>query len=180
MSLNKKILAVDCDDVIRMLIDEVVNVYNKSALKKITINDIKDWKLSNSLLEWDNAEKMAFEDNAKEIYLGADIVDYAHFALLKLSSLYNIFILTYQPTEYRKKLTKKWLSRVGLGIFPVIFSDKPKDQYKFDYIVDDNPDTLLSCGDRAICFSRPWNLSFKGRTINNWLEGITLLEELGA
>lgn len=49
-----------------------------------------------------------------------------------------------------------WLDRHGFEYNNVVFADKPKCEYHYDYYVDDNPN-MIGTVDKLYLYNQPWN-----------------------
>lgn len=178
------VICIDCDNVLNDLQDAVLNIFNERYNTKYTMNDFKNYNVSDCLNKEDAINFVA-------IFSEAGIYDYvkplsgAQNALQKLKKAgHEVYIVTHSmPSIFDEK--SKWIRYY----FPTIDDDhiismRHKWLFKCDIMIEDNLDNLLGGHhyDR-VCFDYPWSRNVRDevygiRRVSNWDEAMNVINKI--
>jgi 5'(3')-deoxyribonucleotidase len=162
---DKKIIAVDVDDVCLDLVTNWVKKFNKDYQKNFKKEIITDWDIGQFLSP---LEKINFFEYIKddEVYLTADPVDNALDTILWLKEKYRIIYITAVDPQNCKF---KWLLDHGF-----IEDEKDlviaydKNLIKSAILIDDKYENVKERNGGWL-FSQPWNEKYKFKNrITSW------------
>lgn len=158
------VFKIDCDGVLRNLLEGMCNIYN-------SVFDV-DFKPENCVqYEVDkvftlcqeklgmSAKDFLFNVNGKTLFGYSEPCYKAKEAIDMLREAgHKIIIVTWQRTTENKIDTLEWLDRNNIYYDDIAFTNK-KDQIKGDYMVDDNVDFLneITQPTKPICINAPYN-----------------------
>lgn len=168
-------VGVDIDGVLRNLVLQVRIEYLKSFPNhKVPL--ISKWKKYN-MREYfpikDGFWDFVYCEKAVQIYVNAPMYCGAKNFMNKLCQKHDVSIVSKQPTELTKLLTKKWLSQHQIPFHKLMFV-KNKAEFKGDFLLDDCTqnawDCRLAMSSIPIIMNRPWNQDYPGMRIYKYSE----------
>jgi len=171
-SPERKIIAVDMDEVIADALGEHLTRYNRDFPDGLTLDDLRGRRL------WQvaPAERHPLIDNylrEEDFFRVLGVMPHAQRVLERLQSRYEVFIASAAmevPTSFAAKYD--WLAEH----FPFIPTSHivfcgDKSILRADYLIDDNPRQLQRFSGTGILFDAPHNHRATGfRRVKNWLE----------
>ena len=162
MERKRTSFAIDVDEVLRCLLQNMVNLYTREFGENLTCDDITDFKVEHSF------PKIEQETNYKASEWFFQLHGYDLFAKSKafpkikenidtLREYGPVVIVTYQKSYNNKIDTLLWLQRQGLEVDGICFL-KDKTVLHTDVLIDDNDynfiGTNAKCG---ILINAPYN-----------------------
>ncbi|MEK6907080.1 MAG: hypothetical protein AABW45_00990 [Nanoarchaeota archaeon] len=172
---------VDADGVLRNFHDRLREVYLKyyPNHQVPTIDKFQKDGLQHYFPIGDNIRKFFSEEHPKEIYLGAYPYPGASDFMDELRYLCNeVVIVTNQPNDLAKQLTKEWFVREKIRYDRILFT-KDKSEFEGDYLLDDRVPELENIlrGKKSVpvCFNQPWNQDWKGLRVYNYQEFLDIV-----
>jgi 5'(3')-deoxyribonucleotidase len=165
-------ICVDMDEVMADTLAEYLRRYNQTFDEEVTPQDLAGkglWEIA----PLDRQQQLRSFLDAEDFFEDLDLMPGSQDVLRQLSSRFEIFIAT-QAMAVPNSLGSKyrWLQRH----FPFI----PPSHYVFcgdksilraDYLIDDQPKTILRFEGQGLLYSAPHNLSATGfLRVNNWEE----------
>src|SRR5258708_154731 len=179
---NQKIFASDIDDVLLKLIPHCLDKYNLNWNDNLKEEDITDWAIS-SFVKPECGEKF-FNYFSPEIYDDIDVVENSLWGINCLRTLgYRVVFLTSNAFSVGN-IKLNALNIRGFNIDEKDYfetSDKSIDgsPIKYDWLLDDNMDNILSAQEKGILFTRAWNKKYDYQPrVNEWIELIENLENI--
>jgi len=158
--MKDKILILDVDEVLRNLIQAVLDQYNLKYKTKFVKEDITDYDIKIALTEIHNTIDYFYE-NAKKCFLYSKPFDDIHNVITKIQKQlgYHIRVTTNQFKQL-ESYTIEWLNLHNIPYDSLIFTSD-KSWVTGDIIVDDNPEFIISspCKNK-ILMKRPWNKEY--------------------
>lgn len=173
--MNKTRLGIDMDEVMADLMPEWIRRINKITGKDYTVNDVTNWNVPKSLNLDEELCLKILED--KDLYNNLDPIDGAIKTIKELNEKYDLYIVSYAPTNISLKHKGVWLNKY----LPFIerrqwIFTQSKHLIDLDILIDDGIHNLETFKGRAILFTRPWNVECnKFERVNNWKEVRDLL-----
>jgi len=142
-NLKKKILAVDCDEVLANFTDTTLALLNEYKGSSHTRDQISEWDFINQFLP---LEKKAFREtfNSHRLFSIIDPYQEAQEAIRELKQYVKIYVVTSPMAEYHTwtRDREKWL----LDHFDVkrnnVIHTRAKYRVHANYFVEDKPSTL--------------------------------------
>lgn len=167
--MRKLIIGVDVDDVTLELVSAWLQRYNVDYNDTLVESDIKSWDIGSYTKI---GHRMYDYLKYPSLYDGVEPV---HNSLFGVSTLRNmgyrvVFVTASSPEQSGRKY--RWLLEKG-------YVHKRSDYYEAldksliatDYLIDDNPDNVVSAFGQGIVFTKPWNrLLINYPRVNNWTE----------
>jgi len=174
--MKKYVIGVDVDDVMLDFVGILLEVYNSEWNDNLTVNDITDWYLAKFVKPECNKKVYEyFEDPS--LYWAANPIDHAVAGIKFLRLLgHRVIFITHSSLGSSGAKYKK-LKELGiLEDSKDYIEAKDKTLVKFDFLIDDKPQTLLDYKlGVPIAFTRPWNKSINHNPrVNNWEEIVDL------
>ena len=174
--MKKYVIGVDVDDVMLDFVGILLEVYNSEWNDNLTVNDITDWYLAKFVKPECNKKVYEyFEDPS--LYWAANPIDHAVAGIKFLRLLgHRVVFITHSSLGSSGAKYKK-LKELGiLEDSKDYIEAKDKTLVKFDFLIDDKPQTLLDYKlGVPIAFTRPWNKSMNHNPrVNNWEEIVDL------
>jgi 5'(3')-deoxyribonucleotidase len=163
--MNKKIIKIDVDGVLRDMLSAMCGIYNAVYNDNIQPCDVKDYDVDVSFpkcKEKDgiSAKYFFFNEYEYEVYNCADVLPKAKEAMDILHNLgYYIVIVSHQENYLNRHDTLVWLDNNDIYYDSICFT-KDKSIVKGDIMVDDCVDYLKQCeqnGEELICIKAPYN-----------------------
>ena len=167
MKTNKKFegiitFGIDCDEVLRALLDGMVTLYNENFGENMTRDEVKDFDVDVSfpkVMEFtgETASKWFFQGHSKELFLKSPALPGMRKAIETLQKYGQVIIVTYQKSFQNKMDTLKWLNNNGIHPDGICFL-KNKTLLHLDWMVDDNDFNLIGCNaENAVLITAPYN-----------------------
>ena len=178
------VICIDCDNVLNDLQKAVLKIFNERYNTKYTMNDFKNYNVSECLNKEDTINFVAIFSEAG-VYDSVKPLAVAQNAIQKLKKAgHEVYIVTHSiPSIFDEKV--KWIKYH----FPTmdddhIISMRHKWLFKCDVMVEDNLDNLLGGHhyDR-ICFDYPWNRDVRDevydiRRVSTWDEALNVINKI--
>ena len=158
------IFKIDCDGVLRDLLQKMCDIYNAQFGTNIRPCDCKQYEVDKTFTLCQeqlgiSAKEFLFNVQGETLFGYSDMCYKAKEAMDMLHNAgHKIIIVTWQRTTQNKIDTLKWLDRNNIYYDDIAFTNK-KDQIKGDYMVDDNIDFLneITQPTKPICINAPYN-----------------------
>lgn len=154
--------AIDCDEVLRALLDNMVALYNEEFNDNINRDDIKDFNVELSFPRIKeetgfSASEWFFIRNGFRLFVCSPALPKVKEAIDKLRQYGQVIIVTYQKTYANKIDTMDWLNRHGIMYDGICFL-KNKTLLHTDWFIDDNPWNFLGCNAKnGVLIEAPYN-----------------------
>lgn len=173
----KKIIGLDYDDVIGQLIPLLINKYNFIWNDNLDHSKIDDWDLTRFVKPECGSKIYSYLDN--ELYDHIKEVKDSKWGVEQLRKMeYRVIFITsnFVNTGNAKF---EWLNRNDFNVEKRDFFEcGDKSLIKFNLLLDDNYENVLSAGKRGIIFSQSWNLKNNHpRRVSSWKEFIKNMKE---
>ena len=155
--------AIDCDEVLRALLDNMVALYNEEFDDNVNRDDIKDFNVEVSFpkikeVTGGTASEWFFQKNGYRLFACSPALPKVKEAIDKLRSYGQVIIVTYQKTFKNKIDTLMWLNEHGIEYDGICFL-KNKTLLHTDWLIDDNPFNFWGCNAKhGILIDAPYNL----------------------
>jgi 5'(3')-deoxyribonucleotidase len=164
--------AIDCDEVLRSLLGNMVSLYNDAFGENLDVNDVKDFVVENSFPKiyettGISPSKWFFQDHGEELFAKGEAFPEIKNDLDILRQYGDVIIVTYQKTYQNKIDTLKWLEEHGLAPDGICFL-KDKTLLHTTYLIDDNDWNFVgSNADVGVLVTAPYNVD---KDLNGILE----------
>ena len=167
MKVNKKFegittFGIDCDEVLRSLLDGMVTLYNENFGESMTRSDVKDFNVEVSFPKITEstgmtASKWFFQDHGNELFAKSPALPGIKKAIDTLKKYGQVIIVTYQKSFQNKMDTLNWLNDNGINPDGICFL-KNKTLLHLDWLIDDNDWNLWGCNaENAVLITAPYN-----------------------
>lgn len=159
---NKITFAIDCDEVLRSLLSNMISLYNKEFNTNLAYDDVKDFVVDNSFPEiqiktGETASHWFFQRHSTELFLESEILPKVKEAIEILSKYGEVIIVTYQKSYKNKIETLQWLEKNNIFPNGICFL-KDKTLIHSTYFIDDNDWNLVGCNATyGILITAPYN-----------------------
>ena len=159
---NKITFAIDCDEVLRALLNNMVSLYNKEFNDSLAYDDITDFIVDNSFpkikeITGDTASKWFFQDHGSELFLKSEALPKIKESIEILKKYGDVIVVTYQKTYKNKTDTLDWLEKQGIFPDGICFL-KNKTLIHPTFFIDDNDWNFVGCNaDIGILITAPYN-----------------------
>lgn len=153
---------IDCDEVLRSLLDNMVALYNEEFGENVSRDDIKDFNVEVSFprikeVTGGTASEWFFQKNGFRLFACSEALPKIKEAIDKLRKYGQVIIVTYQKTFNNKIDTLEWLNRNGIEYDGLCFI-KNKTLLHVDFLVDDNWWNFLGANaETGILITAPYN-----------------------
>ena len=153
---------IDCDEVLRALLDNMVALYNEEFDDNMTRDDIKDFNVEVSFpkikeVTGGTASDWFFQKNGFRLFACSPALPKVKEAIDKLRRYGQVIIVTYQKTFKNKMDTLMWLNEHGIEYDGICFL-KNKTLLHTDWLIDDNDWNLVGCNaENAVLITAPYN-----------------------
>lgn len=170
--MEKITFAIDCDEVLRSLLNNMVLLYNKEFNENITYEDVKDFVVDVSFPKIEEttgitASQWFFQDHSEELFVESEALPRVKEAIEHLKEIGDVIIVTYQKSNKNKIQTLNWLEKHGIIPNGICFL-KDKTLIHCDYFVDDNDWNFIGCNCKyGVLITAPYN---KNVDVNNLKE----------
>ena len=154
---------IDCDEVLRALLDNMVALYNEEFDDNVNRDDIKDFNVEVSFPKikeatGGTASEWFFQKNGYRLFACSPALPKVKEAIDKLRSYGQVIIVTYQKTFKNKIDTLMWLNEHGIEYDGICFL-KNKTLLHTDFLVDDNPFNFWGCNVKhGVLIDAPYNI----------------------
>lgn len=154
--------ALDCDEVLRRLLDGMIKLYNRKFDANITRKDIKDFEVEKSfpLIEKTldvRASEWFFQTNGSLLFRHAPAFATAAADIQTLKKYGKVIIVTHQKSFKNRMDTLFWLEKHGIVSDGVCFL-KDKSLIRADFFVDDNDWNFSGCNcENGVLITAPYN-----------------------
>lgn len=153
---------IDCDEVLRSLLDGMVSLYNENFGENMTRDNVKDFDVDVSfpkVMEFtgETASKWFFQEHSHELFLKSPALPGMKKAIETLQKYGQVIIVTYQKSFQNKLDTLNWLNDNGIYPDGLCFL-KNKTLLHLDWMIDDNDWNLIGCNAKnAVLITAPYN-----------------------
>lgn len=153
---------IDCDEVLRSLLDGMVSLYNENFGENMTRDEVKDFNVDVSfpkVMEYtgETASKWFFQEHSHELFLKSPALPGMKRAIETLQKYGQVIIVTYQKSFQNKLDTLNWLNDNGIHPDGLCFL-KNKTLLHLDYMIDDNDFNFIGCNaNTGILITAPYN-----------------------
>jgi 5'(3')-deoxyribonucleotidase len=153
---------IDCDEVLRSLLDGMVSLYNENFGESMTRDEVKDFDVDVSfpkVMEFtgETASKWFFQEHSHELFLKSPALPGMKKAIETLQKYGQVIIVTYQKSFQNKLDTLNWLNDNGIHPDGLCFL-KNKTLLHLDWMIDDNDWNLVGCNaENAVLITAPYN-----------------------
>ena len=160
--MNKITFAIDCDEVLRSLLENMVSIYNREFNDNKTYDDVTDFVVDNSFPRIHSetgitASQWFFQDHSTELFLESEALPKVKEAIEILKQYGDVIIVTYQKTYKNKMETLQWLEKQGIFPDGICFL-KNKTLLHSTYFIDDNDWNMVGCNaEHGILITAPYN-----------------------
>lgn len=175
--MGKITFAVDCDEVLRALLSNMVSLYNREFNESLTYDDVKDFMVDVSfpkIIETTGitGSQWFFQEHSTELFLESEALPKIQEAIEILKTIGNVIIVTYQKTYKNKMETLQWLEKNNIIPDGICFL-KDKTLLHCDYFIDDNDWNFDGCNCKhGILITAPYN---KDMDLNKLLDSSNCL-----
>lgn len=162
--MKKITFAIDCDEVLRSLLTNMVSLYNKEFNENMTYDDVKDFVVDISFPKIEEvtgitASKWFFQDHSRELFIESDALPKVQEAIEILKNFGEVIVVTYQKTYKNKIECLNWLEEHNIFPDGVCFL-KNKTLIHTDFFIDDNDWNFIGCNATwGILIDAPYNKS---------------------
>jgi len=169
-------IILDCDDVLREFVPEVVKTYNKEHFTDYKLEDIITWEIKDVLTEIKDFQK--YVTDRKEIFLNSQVCEDVYETINTLKNKgHRIIISTYQFKGI-EQYTMEWLKKNNI-YYDDIFFGRDKFLVQGDIFVDDKYSNITKYEKfniNTVLFlkNRPWNTGL----INPCMNRINTIKEI--
>lgn len=164
--------AIDCDDVLRDIIKNMIDVYNKEYKDNKTISDLTEWGVDNIFPKikettGSTASDYFFLTHSKEVFSDSKVISGAKDAIEKLRKFGKVIIVSYQKNDENRGRTLEWLSENNIEYDGLCFL-KDKTLIHADYLIDDNDWNFNGCNCKhGILINQPYNININLNELKN-------------
>ena len=167
MKINEKFdgiitFGIDCDEVLRSLLNGMVSLYNEKFGENMTRNEVRDFNVEVSFpkikeMTGKTSAEWFFQEHGEELFLKSPALPGINQAIQKLRKYGEVIIITYQKTYQNKLDTLNWLINNKVEVDGLCFL-KNKTLLHVDYLLDDNWWNFLgSNADTGVLITAPYN-----------------------
>lgn len=161
-SRKKLVFGIDCDEVLRCLLQNMVDIYNEHFKEHITKDDVKDFKVEVSfprILEetGSTASNWFFQQHGHDLFYHSEAFPKMRENIETLQKYGEVIIITYQKSYNNKIDTLRWLDKNGIKPDGICFL-KDKTVVHTDWFIDDNTWNLQGCNaEHGVIIDAPYN-----------------------
>lgn len=166
-----KIIGCDVDDVVAMLVNRWLEIYNLEHDDNLWEDDIKTWNIGSHTKIGD---KMYDYLKYSSLYDNVKPVQDSLFGINRLREFgYRVVFITASTPEQSGRKYQWLLEKKYITHRKDYYEALDKSLIATDYLIDDNPDNVVNAFGKGIVFTKPWNLLLVNYPrVNNWLEVI--------
>lgn len=160
--MKKITFAIDCDEVLRSLLNNMVSLYNREFNDNMTYEDVKDFVVDVSFPKIEEttgitASQWFFQDHSEELFVESEALPRVKEAIEHLKEIGDVIIVTYQKSNKNKIQTLNWLEEHGIIPNGICFL-KDKTLIHCDYFIDDNDWNFIGCNCKyGVLITAPYN-----------------------
>ena len=153
---------IDCDEVLRSLLNGMVSLYNEKFSENMTRDEVRDFNVEVSFpkikeMTGKTSAEWFFQEHGQELFLKSPALPGINQAIQKLRKYGQVIIITYQKTYQNKLDTLNWLINNKVEVDGLCFL-KNKTLLHVDYLLDDNWWNFLgSNADIGVLITAPYN-----------------------
>ena len=153
---------IDCDEVLRSLLDGMVTLYNENFGENMTRDEVKEFDVDISfpkIMECtgETASKWFFQEHSHELFRKSPALPGMKRAIETLQKYGQVIIVTYQKSYQNKLDTLNWLNDNGIHPDGLCFL-KNKTLLHLDFMIDDNDFNFIGCNaENAVLITAPYN-----------------------
>lgn len=153
---------IDCDEVLRSLLNGMVSLYNEKFGENMTRDEVRDFNVEVSFpkikeMTGKTSAEWFFQEHGQELFLKSPALPGINQAIQKLRKYGQVIIITYQKTYQNKLDTLNWLINNKVEVDGLCFL-KNKTLLHVDYLLDDNWWNFLgSNADTGVLITAPYN-----------------------
>lgn len=153
---------VDCDGVLRSLLEGMVTLYNESFGESMTQEEVRDFDVEVSFpkikgMTGKTSAEWFFQEHGRELFLKSPALPGMGRAIRTLQKYGQVIIVTYQKSFMNRLDTLNWLNDNGIHPDGLCFL-KNKTLLHIDYMIDDNWWNFLgSNADTGVLITAPYN-----------------------
>ena len=153
---------IDCDEVLRALLDNMLDLYNTEFEDNKTRDDIKDFNVEVSFpkikeMTGGTASEWFFQKNGFRLFALSPALPKIKEAIDKLREYGQVIIVTYQKSYKNKMDTLNWLQENGIEVDGICFM-KNKTLLHLTWLIDDNDWNFLGCNaEYGVLIDAPYN-----------------------
>ena len=154
---------IDCDEVLRSLLNGMVSLYNEKFGENMTRDEVRDFNVEVSFpkikeMPGKTSAEWFFQEHGQELFLKSPALPGISQAIQKLRKYGQVIIITYQKTYQNKLDTLNWLINNKVEVDGLCFL-KNKTLLHVDYMIDDNPFNFWGCNIKCgILIDAPYNI----------------------
>lgn len=158
----KMTFAIDCDEVLRSLLSNMISLYNREFNENIEYDDVKDFVVDVSFPKIQEttgitASQWFFQDHSTELFMESEALPKVKEAIEILKEFGDVIIVTYQKTYKNKIETLNWLEKQGIFPDGICFL-KNKTLIHTTFFIDDNDWNFNGCNAlMGILIDAPYN-----------------------
>lgn len=159
---NKLTFAIDCDEVLRSLLSNMIALYNREFNENVHYEEVSDFVVDVSFPKIKeacniSASQWFFQDHSTELFLESDALPNTKKAVEILQKYGDVIVVTYQKTYKNKLETLSWLEKNGIFPEGICFL-KNKTIIHPTYFIDDNTWNFIGCNaEHGILITAPYN-----------------------
>ena len=159
---KRLVFGVDCDEVLRCLLQNMVDLYNEHFGETLTRDDVTDFVVEKSFPRvveetGSTASNWFFQEHGHELFYYSDAFPRMRENIETLQKYGDVIIITYQKTYANKIDTLRWLEKNGIIPDGICFL-KNKSVLHCDWFVDDNLWNFQGCNaEHGVIIEAPYN-----------------------
>jgi 5'(3')-deoxyribonucleotidase len=168
MKTNKKFegittFGIDCDEVLRSLLDGMVTLYNENFNESLSRDDVKDFNVEVSFPKikeetGSTASEWFFQQHGTELFANSPALPGIKASIDALRDVGHVIIVTYQKSHQNRLDTLNWLANNGIEADGICFL-KNKTLLHLDYLIDDNHWNFIGSNVKhGILITAPYNV----------------------
>lgn len=156
--------AIDCDEVLRSLLGNMVSLYNEAFGENLQYDDVTDYVVESSFPKIQEctgmtASRWFFQEHGEELFTKSEAFPEIKKDIETLQKYGDVIIVTYQKSYKNKVDTLTWLQEHGLAPNGICFV-KDKSIVHTDVFIDDNPYNFKNCNAiYGILIDAPYNVN---------------------
>lgn len=161
--MKKITFAIDCDEVLRSLLSNMVSLYNREFNDNMVYEDVKDFVVDVSFPRIQQetgitASQWFFQEHSKELFIESEALPNVKEAIEILKEHGEVIIVTYQKTYKNKIECLNWLEEHNIFPDGICFL-KNKTLIHTDFFIDDNDWNFIGCNATwGILINAPYNI----------------------
>ena len=159
---RKIVFGIDCDEVLRSLLQNMVDLYNYHFKQNLSKDDVKDFKVEVSFPRITEktgctASHWFFQKHGHELFYKSGAFPKIRENIETLQKYGEVVIITYQKSYNNKIDTLRWLDKNGIRPDGICFL-KDKTVVHCDWFIDDNTWNFIGCNaEHGVIIDAPYN-----------------------